>query len=323
MPDAPALLELARVSRHFTVRRGLWRSGAVLRAVEDVSLSLRPGQTLGIVGESGCGKTTVARMALGLLPVTAGTVSFRGKVITAAERSAVAAGAQMIFQDPASTLDPRLTVRRSVEEPLRVHASMSGAQRHAAAARMFESVGLPAETLRRYPHELSGGQLQRVGIARALIGGPRVVVCDEPVSSLDVSVQAQVLNLLRSLQRERGLAYLFVSHDIGVIRFISDFIAVMYLGRVVETAPRREFFANTRHPYSRALLNAVPTVSRVGGSGPPPLAGELPSPITPPPGCAFQTRCPQVMPKCRVELPKLRPVAAGHLLACHLEGGGH
>ena len=311
---------------------------AVLRAVDGVSLTLDRGRTLGLVGESGCGKSTLARMVVGLLPPSAGQVLLDGRLFAGASDTAAggasgsAAGpaigpvitraeaaqlVQMVFQDPFSSLNPRRTVGASIGEALAV-AGVPGAERRAKVADMLQLVGLRPEHADRYPHEFSGGQRQRVAVARALITHPALVVCDEPVSSLDASVQAQVLNLLRDLQEHMGLAYLFISHDLGVVGHMSDHVAVMYLGKVVEEAPRDVLFAAPAHPYTRALLASVPVRDPSRRTEHPALSGDLPSPIAPPPGCPFHPRCPQVMDVCRRIAPGWHPVAEGQHARCHL-----
>ncbi|MDR3043397.1 MAG: ATP-binding cassette domain-containing protein [Desulfovibrio sp.] len=314
---------------------------AVLRAVDGVSLTLDRGRTLGLVGESGCGKSTLARMVVGLLPPSAGQVLLDGRLFAGTGSDATNGGAassgsgpgsasgpsisraeaaqlvQMVFQDPFSSLNPRRTVGASIGEALAV-AGVPGAERRAKVADMLQLVGLRAEHADRYPHEFSGGQRQRVAVARALITHPALVVCDEPVSSLDASVQAQVLNLLRELQEHMGLAYLFISHDLGVVGHMSDHVAVMYLGKVVEEAPRDVLFAAPAHPYTRALLASVPVRDPSRRTEHPALSGDLPSPIAPPPGCPFHPRCPQVMDVCRRQVPGWHAVAEGQHARCHL-----
>jgi peptide/nickel transport system ATP-binding protein len=296
-----------------------FRVGAgVLRAVDDVTLHVDPGETLGLVGESGCGKTTVGRLILRLMPATAGRIVFEGQDITHLPERRLRdfrRAVQVVFQDPYSSLNPRLTVRDIVGEPLRNF----GATRRAAAARvgeLLDTVGLPPDYMTRYPHAFSGGQRQRIGIARALALGPRLLVCDEAVSSLDVSVQAQILNLLADLQRQLGLALLFISHNLAVVRHVSQRVAVMYLGRLVEVAPEADLFDHPRHPYTRALLAAVP---EVGPDAVPPgvLPGELPSPLDPPAGCRFQTRCPRAEAQCRAAEPPLVEERPGRWVRCY------
>jgi oligopeptide/dipeptide ABC transporter ATP-binding protein len=290
----------------------------VLRAVDDVTLHVAAGETLGLVGESGCGKTTVGRLILRLLPATGGRIVFEGQDITRLPESRLREfrrAVQVVFQDPYSSLNPRMTVRDIVGEPLRNF----GATRRAAAARVADllaTVGLSPEYMTRYPHAFSGGQRQRIGIARALALSPRLLVCDEAVSSLDVSVQAQILNLLADLQRQLGLALLFISHNLAVVRHVSQRVAVMYLGRLVEVAPEADLFEHPRHPYTRALLAAVP---EAGPDAVPPavLPGEIPSPLDPPAGCRFQTRCPRAEARCRAAEPPLVEERPGSWVRCY------
>jgi oligopeptide/dipeptide ABC transporter ATP-binding protein len=317
-----ALLEATGLTRHFVLARtGLRRRPVRLRAVDGVSLRIDPGETLGLVGESGCGKSTVARLVLGLERPDAGRIAFEGEEMQAARSEdwrRVRRRAQMVFQDPLSALDPRLDVGRQVLEPLAIHRIGTAAeypQRLAAAA---AAVNLPLELAQRYPHELSGGQLQRVVIARALMLEPRLLVCDEPVSALDVSVQAQVVNLLARLQRERRIAYLFISHDLKVVRHISHRVAVMYLGKIVETADRDSLFRTPLHPYTKALIDAVPVPDPARRGRRSALTGDPPSPIAPPPGCRFHTRCPIAVARCSAEEPALRTLTHGRQVACHL-----
>ena len=306
------LLSCEGLVREFRVGDG------VLRAVDGVSFEIGVGETLGLVGESGCGKTTVGRLILRLLPATAGRIVFDGEDVSHLPERHLREfrrQVQVIFQDPYSSLNPRLTVRDIVGEPLRNF----GATRRAAAARVAElldTVGLPAAYMNRYPHAFSGGQRQRIGIARALALGPRLLVCDEAVSSLDVSVQAQILNLLADLQRELGLALLFISHNLAVVRHVSRRVAVMYLGRVVELAPESALFEHPRHPYTRALLAAVP---EAGPDARPPavLPGEIPSPLDPPAGCRFETRCPRAEARCRATEPPLVEEQPGQWVRCY------
>ena len=296
-----ALLETSALTRHFVLaRKGLGRKPVRLRAVDGVSFHIDPGETLGLVGESGCGKSTVARLVLGLERPDAGRVAFESQEVQAAGSAdwrRLRRRAQMVFQDPLSALDPRLNVGRQVLEPLDIHRIGTAAQRPQQLAAALAAVNLPAELAQRFPHELSGGQLQRIVIARALVLEPRLVVCDEPVSALDVSVQAQVVNLLGSLQRARGIAYLFISHDLKVIRHISHRVAVMYLGKLVETAPRDALFREPLHPYTQALIAAVPVPDPTRRGQRALLRGDPPSPIDPPSGCRFHTRCPLAQPR--------------------------
>ncbi|HJD96130.1 ABC transporter ATP-binding protein [Mailhella massiliensis] len=318
-----ALLELIQVSREFSVRRGFFDPRpASVKAVDKVSLALFPGETLGLVGESGCGKSTLARLATGLLSPSSGEVLLSGRPLREWTAFEKASRIQMIFQDPFSSLDPRQTVGSSIAEPFVLAAKASGRSLSRRESRekvqdILSRVGLQPEHIDRYPHEFSGGQRQRVAVARAIVAGPGVMVCDEPVSALDASVQAQVLNLLKDMQENMGLAYLFISHDLGVIGFMSDKVAVMYLGRVVETAPCRELFAHAAHPYTEALMAAAPSRDPALRGRTALLSGEMPSPLSPPPGCAFHPRCPYAKPLCREEEPPLVSVNQGHAVRCH------
>ncbi|MET0744507.1 MAG: oligopeptide/dipeptide ABC transporter ATP-binding protein [Microvirga sp.] len=296
--------------------------GGLVRAVDGVSLTVRAGQTLGLVGESGCGKSSLARAVMRLVEPAAGTIRWNGRDATAATGRDLAeyrSSVQMIFQDPSSSMDPRFSVSRIIDEPLTVDRTLGKLERRARVAALMDDVGLATHLKDRYPHELSGGQRQRVAIARALALKPKLVVLDEAVSALDVSLQAQILNLLVDLQREHGLAYLFVSHDIGVVEHISDAIAVMYLGKIVETGDHEQVVHRPAHPYTQALMRAVPVMDprRRSLARKDLLGGDVPSPFNPPPGCAFHTRCPLASEICRRETPELRPVAEGRTVACH------
>ena len=323
--DRP-LLEVRRLAKFFPIRRGFGRRvvGRV-RAVDDVSFVIREGETLGLVGESGCGKTTTARCILRAVAPTSGEILFAtrgGGVVDLAPLSREAlrplrADMQMIFQDPFGSLNPRMTLLDNVGEPLLVHGLRDRRARAERVAELLRLVGLRPEYLHRYPHAFSGGQRQRIGIARALATSPRLVVADEPVSALDVSVQAQVLNLLLDLQRRLGLTYLFVAHDLSVVKHISDRVAVMYVGQLVETATAAAIFSRPRHPYTAALMRAVPVPDPRVASGDTALDGDVPSPANPPAGCYFHPRCPHVVDVCRTEPPALREVAPGHLARCH------
>jgi oligopeptide/dipeptide ABC transporter ATP-binding protein len=318
-----ALLEMAELRKHFVMRKdALGKATQVLRAVEDVSLALAQGETLGIVGESGCGKTTLGRMVLRLLEPSAGTIRFDGRDITHLTQDQLRplrAAIQVVFQDPYSSLNPRLRVREIIGEPLR-NLGWSRARIAARVAEVMAIVGLPSEYATRYPHAFSGGQRQRIGIARALAPSPRLIVCDEAVSALDVSIQAQILNLLKDIQDRFGLALLFISHNLAVVRHLSHRIAVMYLGRIVELAPEESLFERPLHPYTVALIAAVPEPDPAIASRHVPVEGELPSALAPPPGCAFHPRCPAAQDRCRRELPAFIESTPGHFVRCHFPG---
>jgi oligopeptide/dipeptide ABC transporter ATP-binding protein len=316
------LIEVDELKKYYPVTAGLLsRHVADVKAVDGVTFHIMEGETLGLVGESGCGKSSLGRALLRLEEPTAGQVLYRGSDILSWSKKQLKdfrREAQMIFQDPQSSLDPRMAIGDSIGEALLIHGAGDERERLERVAELLERVGLQPGHAWRYPHELSGGQKQRVGIARALAVNPRLIVADEPVSALDVSVQAQILNLITDLQRELGLAYLFIAHDLAVIGQVSERIAVMYLGQIIELATRDELLQHPRHPYTDALLSAIllpdPHQRRAKVS----LPGEVPSPIEPPPGCRFHTRCPRVMPVCSQEMPALRPIEADHLVSCHL-----
>jgi peptide/nickel transport system ATP-binding protein len=316
------ILRASGLRRHFLLqRRGLLQPPLRLRAVDGVSFAIQPGETLGLVGESGCGKSTVGRLVLGLERPDAGDIAFEGRSIigrSAAEWRALRRRAQMVFQDPLNSLDPRIALGRQIVEPLVIHGSGDPAAHADRLRAALAAVGLPQEVAQRYPHEISGGQQQRVVIARALVLDPGLVVCDEPVSALDVSVQAQVVNLLARLQRERGIAYLFISHDLKVVRHISHRVAVMYLGQLVEVADRESLFREPLHPYTQALIAAVPIPDPTRRGRRILLHGDPPSPIDPPPGCRFHTRCPHAQAICREQAPSLDPAGSDRWVACHL-----
>ncbi|MCE9592379.1 MAG: ATP-binding cassette domain-containing protein [Planctomycetes bacterium] len=348
-PNVPPLLEVRKLKTWFPVRRGLLRKTVGhVRAVDDVDLDVFPGETLGLVGESGCGKSTVGRTVLRLIHATAGSVRFDGQDVFAAGRAELKAlrrQMQIVFQDPVGSLNPRMTVGRILSEPIAVHGLAKGSALRDRVATLLTRVGLSPDYATRYPHEFSGGQRQRIGIARALSLEPRFIVCDEPVSALDVSIQSQVLNLLSQLKEDLGLSYLFIAHNLAVVEHFCDRVAVMYLGRIVELAGRDAIYANARHPYTRALLSAAPQPEPVRARGRVVLPGEVPSPINPPTGCAFHPRCPltrtlaagaeaartvaitvmgepaRVMKRCVEERPELQPIngEARHCAACFFE----
>ena len=316
------LLEVRELKKYFPIRAGLLgRIRNYVKAVDGVSFDVRAGETLGLVGESGCGKTTVGRSVLRLIEPTAGTVKFRGQDIRPLRGKALRSlrrEIQIIFQDPYSSLNPRMTVEQIVGEALTVHGLASGADRRQRVGELLERCGLPARAMGRYPHEFSGGQRQRVGIARALALQPDFIVCDEAVSALDVSIQAQVINLLLDIQAEMGIAYLFIAHDLSVVEHISDRVAVMYLGRIMELASSDELYRNPLHPYTRALLSAVPMPDPDRQQERIILQGDVPTPIDPPPGCPFHTRCWLAEARCSAEPPEYRDLGGDHWVACHL-----
>ncbi|MFN4281306.1 MAG: ABC transporter ATP-binding protein [Alphaproteobacteria bacterium] len=310
------LLSIDALTVHFDTAQGL------VRAVDGVSLSLKKGETLGLVGESGCGKSTLGKAIVGLVKPTGGAIRLDGAQISGLSRRELRryrARLQMIFQDPYASLNPRLRVGKIIAEPLSVHGIGDARSRRDMVVQLAERVGLRPEMLERHPHEFSGGQRQRIGIARALALNPDVIICDEPVSALDVSVQAQVVNLLGDLQRERGLAYLFISHDLSVVQHLAHSVAVMYLGKIVERAPRKSLWARPLHPYTRTLLAAVPVPDPDQPKliDQPMVEGELPSPLNPPSGCRFRTRCPYAQAVCAEQEPALKDLGEGHLVACH------
>ncbi|MDT7952754.1 MAG: dipeptide ABC transporter ATP-binding protein [Acetobacteraceae bacterium] len=311
------VMEARELRRSYPVRGGLFGTAGTIRAVDGVSFRLAAGQTLAVVGESGCGKSTLARMATLLEPASSGALLLDGEPTQdPAQWRRQRLGVQMVFQNPYGSLNPRKTIGAILEEPLAINGRGSRAERQAAARSMLQKVGLRPDQAGRYPHMFSGGQRQRVAIARALMLNPRIVVADEPVSALDVSVQAQVLNLLMDLQDELGLAYLFISHDLSVVRHIADEVLVMYLGRPMEQASKADLFATPKHPYTRILLAATPSVDPSHRHAATVVKGELPSPLAPPPGCVFTSRCPYVQARCTAERPALRQVGT-QLVACH------
>lgn len=320
--DDGILVDVRNLVKYFPVRSGILRRiSAWVKAVDDISFHIYQGETFGLVGESGCGKTTVGRTILRLIPPTSGSVMFDGKdlfSIDGAELRATRADMQIIFQDPFSSLDPRLPVGESISEGLKIHKKMSAQERYDVVVEMLARVGMRADHARRYPHEFSGGQRQRIGIARALALHPKLIICDEPVSALDVSIQAQVLKILRDLQRDMGLTYLFIAHNLSVVEHFSDRVGVMYLGKLVEVASRDDLYADPLHPYTQALTSAIPvpdpTISRQRII----LRGDVPSPLNPPSGCRFHTRCPLAFDKCSQEEPKLKDWGNEHYAACWL-----
>jgi dipeptide transport system ATP-binding protein len=313
------LMEARDVRRHYMIGGGLFGQKAIVKAVDGVSFSLAEGKTLAVVGESGCGKSTLARIATLLEPPTEGELWIDGKATVGVDGAALRRlrlSVQMVFQNPYGSLNPRKTVGSILEEPLAINNRGNAAERQEAARAMMAKVGLRQDHYGRYPHMFSGGQRQRIAIARALMLRPRVVVADEPVSALDVSIQAQVLNLMMDLQEEFRLAYLFISHDLSVVRHIADEVMVMYLGRPVEQGPKPTIFSHPRHPYTKILLAATPSVDPAHRQTAIAVQGELPSPLNPPSGCAFHKRCPYATERCAIERPELRPVD-GHIVACH------
>jgi oligopeptide/dipeptide ABC transporter ATP-binding protein len=321
-----ALIEATGVTKHFPVKTGglLHRHTIPIRAVESVDLTIPQGETLGLVGESGCGKSTLGRLLIRLIPATSGRILFDGTDIMSLDATALRharRAMQIIFQDPYGALNPRMTVQDIIAEPLAIQGASSAA-RHAQVGEMLDRVGLPERARDRFPHEFSGGQRQRIGIARALITRPRFVVCDEPVSALDVSVQAQIVNLLVDLRQELGLTYLFIAHDLAVVKHISSRIAVMYLGKIVELADAETLHSAPRHPYTKALIASVPAMhpSRRRRGERPRLAGDIPSALHPPSGCRFHTRCPLALDVCQMNEPRTTEPVPGHFVACHVAG---
>jgi oligopeptide transport system ATP-binding protein len=329
LPPSPApMLEVSDLTKHFPVRTGLLqRETARVYAVEGVSFSLNAGKTLGLVGESGCGKSTLARMLVRLYEPDRGAIRIKGKdflALSSDELKRARAEIQLVFQDPQASLNPRMSVGRILEEPLKLHGVGTREHRRAKVASLLEQVGLRADAADRFPHEFSGGQRQRIGIARAIALEPEIVICDEPVSALDVSIQSQVLNLLKELQQRLGLTYVFISHDLAVVRYISDRVAVMYLGHMVEVADTDDIYRRARHPYTQALLASVPLPDPKKRGRPAPLEGDVPSPRNPPSGCVFHTRCKYKKDVCVREVPQL--IALSHrpsqAVACHLVHSG-
>ena len=326
---APALVQVRGLKMYFPIYAGLLRRRVGdVKAVDGLSFDIPAGETLGLVGESGCGKTTVGRAMLRLYEPTAGQIIINGHDVTTLEPEAlrrIRPSMQMVFQDPQASLNPRMTVAAIIGEPLLEHTKTSATEQRERIYELLDQVGLNRNFANRYPHEFSGGQRQRIGIARALALNPKFIVCDEPIAALDVSIQAQVVNLLESLQQRLGLTYLFISHDMSMVRHIANRVAVMYLGRIVELAERDALYADPKHPYAQALLSAVPEPDPRSESQRQRivLTGDVPSPSNPPKGCAFSTRCPQVMAHCKVSAPVLTEIAPGRQVACHLYTNNH
>jgi oligopeptide transport system ATP-binding protein len=316
------MLEVKNLTKYFFANSGVFGGNqAVVKAVDNVSFKINRGETLGLVGESGCGKTTTGRTIIRLYEPTSGSILFENEDITHKSMKPIRKKMQMIFQDPYASLNPRMTVSDIIGEPLDIHRLVKGNERRERIFKLLSMVGLSREQANRYPHEFSGGQRQRIGIARALAVQPDLIICDEPISALDVSIQAQIVNMLEDLQKELGLTYLFIAHDLSMVKHISDNVGVMYLGKLIELADRDELYEKPLHPYTKALLSAVPVAdpkvsrskSRII------LEGDVPSPINPPSGCRFRTRCAYAMPRCAEVEPELKEVAPGHMCACHLE----
>lgn len=320
------ILKVENLKRHYSIAGRFLSPDKTIKALDGISFDLQPGKTLAVVGESGCGKSTLARLVTMIEPPTAGRLWIRGRDVSAPQtkddRRLLRRSVQIVFQDPYGSLNPRRKISHTLEEPLKINTTLGATERRKSVLEMLERVGLRSDQADRYPHMFSGGQRQRIAIARALMLKPDIVVLDEPVSALDVSIQAQILNLLRTLQEEMTLAYLFISHDLSVVRYIADDVMVMYLGRPVETGHSETLFCNPQHPYTRALLSATPIADPAHKRTPIKLSGELPSPLAPPPGCAFHTRCPLVQSKCHQTAPLLRAPQNSHPVACHVVEAG-
>lgn len=323
MSEKKELMSFSNVKMYYSVKskKGLFVKKQSLHAVDNVSFSIYEGETLGIVGESGCGKSTTGKMMAKLLTPTEGEIKFEGIDINKMDKREdfdYKKKVQLVFQDPYSSLDPKFTVGRCIEEPLVIHKVGNSVERRARVLSLMEEVGLPADSYKRHPHEFSGGQRQRIGIARALALNPSLLLCDEPVSALDVSIQAKILNMMKDLQKKYNMTYVFISHDLSVVKHMCDRVLVMYLGNIVEEASREDLFEKPLHPYSVALLKAIPVIGDEGDFGDDILSGDVPSPINPPEGCCFYGRCKYATEKCRTEKPEMRTIRVNHRVACHI-----